>query len=287
MTTTPLTPPPTSTPPTSTPPAPGPAGPQRSAPRVIAILTTALGVAVVLGTIATSVVSTVAAGAGRFSDTRSLGVAGVTAIEVEAAAGDLSVVFGDVDEATLHVTDTAAAWTFEVDDDTLRVETPRRTFFGWGWGGNGHAVLTLPDTLEGVDASFSLGAGGLGVDGTFGELDLDLAAGELDVTGTADALDLRVGAGNADVTLRDVTEADLGLSAGDATVRLEGSAPREVSLEVSAGTFDLLLPDQEYAVRADVSAGSLDTDDLRTNSSASRTITVDVSAGEARIRPVS
>ncbi|WP_460775959.1 DUF4097 family beta strand repeat-containing protein [Microbacterium sp. GXF7504] len=281
MTTASVTPPPPSTP---TPPPP--AAPRRSGPKVVAILTIVLGAAIVLGTVVTAVVGSVAATAGRVTETRSLAVAGVTELQLDAGAADVTVQFDDVDEASLRVVEGAGAWIFEVSGDTLRVATPHRPFFGWLFGDNGRAVLTLPASLEGADASLALGAGSLHADGTFGELEVDLSAGDLDVSGAASSLDLEVSAGSADVELADVADADLRLSAGDTVVRLTGAAPREVEVDVSAGGLDLFLPDVAYAVQSDVSAGRLDAGAMRTDSAASRTVTVTLSAGDVTIRPI-
>src|SRR3546814_10218396 len=53
--------------------------------------------------------------------------------------------------STLEVRDSGGgSWTFDRDNATLRVETPRTPFISWFGGGNGRAVLTLPDELEGA-----------------------------------------------------------------------------------------------------------------------------------------
>lgn len=264
---------------------PSPEGrPRRSAPRVIAILTIVLGSAIVLGTVLTSVFATLAVPF-RQDHAASLDVSGVTELQVDADATDLTIEFKDVDEASLRVVEgSRGPWRFDVDDDTLRVASPHRPFFGWLFGGNGRATLTLPTELEGADAALSLSAGSLTADGTFGELDIRLSAGDLEVTGEADTLELDVSAGRADLDIADVTEASFGLSAGDTKARLTGAAPRSVSVDVSAGSLDLTVPDETYALRSDVAAGGLNTGSLRTDGSASRTISVDLSAGSVTIR---
>jgi ferric-dicitrate binding protein FerR (iron transport regulator) len=265
-----------------TPPAGSPEGPRRPASRVIALLTIALGTAVVLGTIVSSVFATLSLST-RHSETRTVGVAGVTDLAVDAAAADLMIVFDDVDEASLRVIDTAnVGWTFDVAGDTLRVASPSRPF-GWFFGGNGRATLTLPSSLAGTDATLVLGAGRLTADGEFGELDVELAAGNLTISGAARSVDVSVSAGSADLTLDDVEEADFSLSAGDTTARLTGTAPTETTVDVSAGGLDLTVPDVTYAVRTNVDAGRLDTGSLRTSGSSSRTIDVHLSAGNLAI----
>ncbi|MCX6503258.1 MAG: DUF4097 family beta strand repeat-containing protein [Microbacterium sp.] len=276
MTTTSVLPPAPEAP--ATPPAP-----RHPGSRVVAILTIVLGSAVILATIIGAVFATLSVSL-RHAETQSIDVAGVTEIDVEASATDLTVVFDDVDEATLRVIDAGGGgWVFDVDGDTLRVEAPRHVF-GWFLGGNGRATLTLPASLEGTDASFALGAGSLEADGRFGDLDIDLAAGEVTVTGEARSLDVSVNAGSADLALADVGEAEFTVGAGDTTARLTGTAPREVSIDVSAGSLDLTVPDETYALASNVSAGGLDTHALQTDGSSPRSIAVELSAGDVTLR---
>lgn len=277
MTTTSVLPPAPEAP--ATPPAP-----RHPGSRVVAILTIVLGSAVILATIIGAVFATLSVSI-RHAETQSIDVAGVTEIDVDVSGSDLTVVFDDVDEATLRVVNSGGGngWVFDVDGDTLRVETPRRVF-GWFLGGNGRATLTLPASLEGTDASFALGAGSLEANGRFGELDIDLAAGEVTVTGEARSLDVSVNAGSADLALADVDEAEFAVGAGDTTARLTGTAPREVSIDVSAGSLDLTVPDETYALASNVSAGGLDTHALQTDGSSPRSIAVELSAGDVTLR---
>src|SRR5690606_9036662 len=99
--------------------------------------------------------------------------------------------------------------------DTLVVETPR-PFFGMSWwfGGSGRALLTLPASLQGLDAVVSVSAGDFRVDGEFSDLTVDLSAGRATVHGAADAVDADVSAGAVDLVLADVRTADFDVSAG-------------------------------------------------------------------------
>jgi len=218
-------------------------------------------------------------------------VTGVTELEADASAGDISIRFGDVDEAELTVTGSNRDWSLERDGDTLRLQSPDRW---WGWGGDWSWFgdwnrdetidLVLPQELSGLDADLSLSAGRLDVDGEFGELDADVSAGALHLTGTARSLDVGLSAGRADIALSDVAEASFGVSAGDLVAELGGSAPTEVEVDVSAGSLELTLPDVEYAVTQEVSAGSLD-NGLQTSSNARNTVFVELSAGSVELRP--
>ena len=73
------------------------------------------------------------------------------------------------------------------------------------------------------------------------------------------------------------------VSAGGLKAVFTGSAPDDVAIDVSAGSLDLTVPSGAYRVDSDVSAGGLD-NRLETSSSASRVITVSVSAGDATLR---
>lgn len=259
--------------------------PTRNASRVIAILTIALGAAVILGAVGSAIWSTVAAASVR-TETRTVDVAGVESLRVAVDAASLRIEFADVPEATLDVTSGLGVgrWTFERTGDELTVETPRRFGPGWIFGGEVRATLTLPQELEGaeLDAALELSAGELTVDGGFGDLGVDVGAGTFAVDGSARTLTAELSAGGADIELSDVTEADLSVSAGSIEARLTGTAPRSVTVDVSAGSLDLRLPDAVYDVRSDVSAGDFE-NGLQTERGARNVVDVTVSAGSATI----
>ena len=237
-------------------------------------------------------IQTSVAGAG---EVQSVSVAGVDAISVDVAASDVTVRFGNVDEATLEVTGTVDnRWTMERIADELVVGNDESLFgwfggdwFGSRWFANDESVvLTLPDSLNdaNVDANFSLGAGSLDVDGEFGQLDIDLGAGSLNLTGSATSVVADISAGRADLYLTGLTEADFQVSAGKLVTELTGTAPRLITIDVSAGSADLTVPDDVYDVSQEVSAGSLD-NRLDTSSSSRNRIDATLSAGSAVIRP--
>lgn len=259
--------------------------PTRNASRVIAILTIALGAAIILGAVGSAIWSTVAAASVR-TETRTVDVAGVESLRVAVDAASLRIEFADVPEATLDVTSGLGVgrWTFERTGDELTVETPRRFGPGWIFGGEVRATLTLPQELEGaeLDAALELSAGELTVDGGFGDLGVDVGAGTFAVDGSARTLTAELSAGGADIELADVTEADLSVSAGAIEARLTGTAPRSVTVDVSAGSLDLRLPDAVYDVRSDVSAGDFE-NGLRTERGARNAVDVTVSAGSVTI----
>lgn len=291
---TPLTPPPASAPQMSaaTPPPPAPAGGRSSGATAVMVVTAVFGGLALLGaggTAAAAAAGTIISSSNPDS-VQTVGVDGVESIDLDADASSMRVEFGDVDEAELSITNSrGTAWTFERDGDELIVQSPKGVFGWWigGWFGDEEiAVLTLPESLRSaqLDADLNLDAGSLDVVGDFGVLDISVSAGALDVEGAAKELDVQMSAGRADIMLDDVSQADLGVSAGDLTVELTGTPPTQTTIDVSAGTLDLTVPDVEYAISQDISAGTLNTE-VDEASSARRTIDVSLSAGTATIRP--
>jgi hypothetical protein len=273
---------------------PPPAAPERAAEapqppaggsRVVAIVIIVLGAIVLLGAMTSAVIGTIAS-ASVHTSTRSLDAAGVEDLGIDAAAGTLRVEFTDVQEAELEVTSSWGAenWRFERDGDSLEVASPDRLgWFGWrGWFGDGgaDAVLRLPSALEGLDADVSLAAGEFVTDGEFGELDLSLAAGSFDVSGSARSLSADVSAGRGTLELDGVSEAELTVSAGSLDAVLTGERPDVIDADVSAGTLRMTVPEGDYDVTSDVSAGEFD-NGIGSTPGASSTIRVQVSAGQA------
>jgi len=280
---------------TMTPPPPAaperPAGaprPPAAGSRVVAIIIIVLGAVVLLGAMTSAVIGTIAS-ASVHTSTRSLDVAGVGELDIDAAAGTLRVEFTDVQEAELEVTSSwgAERWRFERDGDTLEVASPDRFgWFGWrGWFGDGgaDAVLLLPDALEGLDADVSLAAGEFVTDGDFGVLDLSLAAGSFDVSGSAESLSADVSAGRGTLELDGVGDADLTVSAGSLDAVLTGAMPDVIDADVSAGTLRMTVPEGDYDVTSDVSAGEFE-NEIGSTPGAASTIRVQVSAGQAVLK---
>jgi len=303
----PLTPPPPS-PPQGTAPQAGPSSPAApstgaSTPfaptngrtpgtTAVMVVTAVVGGIALLGaggTAAAAAAGTIVSSS-RPDSVQSVDVEGLDSIDLAADASSMRVEFGDVDEATLAITNgRGTPWTFERDGDELVVRSPQGVFGWWlgGWFGDEEiAVLTLPESLRdaGLDADLNLDAGSLDVNGDFGVLDVSVNAGALDVEGAAKELDVQMSAGRADILLDGVSQADLGVSAGDLTVELTGAPPTRTAIDVSAGTLDLTVPDVEYAISQEISAGTLNAE-VDEASSARRTIEVSLSAGTATIRP--
>jgi hypothetical protein len=92
-----------------------------------------------------------------------------------------------------------------------------------------------------------------------------------------------VSAGRADLDLADVRSAEITVSAGALVGELTGDQPDAITLEVSAGSADLTVPEGDYDVSSDVSAGQFD-NQVGSTPGASSTVRVDVSAGQAVLR---
>lgn len=300
---TPYTPPPASSPGEATPAEPersaqtpsssSEAGPSSGA-RAIMIVTAIVGGIALLGSGATAAVAAtgglVSASTESVDSMQTEDVSGLQAIDLDVDAGSMRIEFGDVDEAELSVTNgRGPGWTLDRDGDELIVRSPEFRFgwwFGSWFGDEESAVLTLPQNLQdaALDAELTLDAGSLDVLGDFGSLDVTVNAGALDIEGAASSLSIDMSAGRADAVLADVDDAELSVSAGDLNVELTGRAPSQTTIDVSAGSLDLTVPDESYSIIQDVSAGSLDAR-VDQSGNARHTIDVSLSAGSATIRP--
>lgn len=216
-----------------------------------------------------------------------VGVHGVTSLDLDVRGADVTVEFrADAEQAQLRIEDgSPSGWVMEHEGDTLEVHGPNRgfDFFRPDWlRGDERVTLVLPEWLHGVDADLTLAAGSLTVDGLFGELALEVSAGSLSVQGAASGLDVEVNAGRADINLRDVRTAEYTLTAGRLRSVLR-AVPDDVSINVSAGGLDLTLPDVDYDLRQQLTAGSLNSE-LAQNSASRQQIHANVSAGSVTLR---
>lgn len=223
---------------------------------------------------------------------------GISEIDVDASAARFVLTCdgdgGDSDEFTLSTSNGSREWSMKRHGNSLRVEPVDRWFGGFSMIGPRNnrlqdVSLSLPrsacDGARPLDADLELGAGSLQVDGAFGALDLSVGAGKVWIDGSATALDADVSAGEAVFTLADVRTAEISVSAGQLRGEFTGAAPKRVDIEVSAGSADLWLPDEVYAVTSEVAAGEFE-NSLRTDQSmAKREIDVEVSAGGLRLHP--
>lgn len=278
-----LTPPPAPPAPADASSAPQPGGPTRSSSRAVAITASIAGGVIVAGALGFGALAAIA-GLTSHSATYRVAVEGVTSLDVDFSAGDMMVEYGDVAEAVLDVKDSTGVgeWDFRVEAGELIAASPSGAF-GLGWFNRGGTVtLTLPIELEGLDARLDIGAGSLDVEGTFDELIVGLGAGDLSVRGVATAVNAEISAGDALLALDDVRTADLTVSAGRLVASFTGDQPEDIRAAVSAGGLELVVPDGQYAVTDEVSAGSFD-NNVGSAPDASSRIHVEVSAGNATL----
>lgn len=205
--------------------------PRRSAAaRPIMIATAVLGGLALVGTGATAAFSAVgeARAASLGTSTLTADTAGVTGVDLEIGGADVTLAFGDVDEATIEADGRDSdRWKLQRDGDRLVVESPRAFFdFCLGWCDEARsAVVTLPSDLEGVDLGISLGAGHVDADGEFGDLGVEVGAGEVVLAGAARSLDIEVSAGDFDAELSGVRTAGFDVSAGTSTHASRAARP--------------------------------------------------------------
>ena len=209
------------------------------------------------------------------SDTFTADVEGVDELQIDSSATAFEIRFGDVDQATLDVTTNGGPvqqWHLSRSGGTLVVDTDRRwRWFGFGimFGdrvGEERAVLTLPAALErqGLGLETEISAGSFEAAGDWGAASIDLSAGSADLSGTAESLFVSV-------------------SAGEARLDVETAGTVALDVSASAGSIDLTIPDGEYAVTEQASAGDSDVRVVDDPNAAS-TIDVDVSAGSVTLR---
>jgi hypothetical protein len=251
--------------------------------RTVAIVAIALGGVIGVGSIASAAASTLASGS-EGTTSRSVAVAGVDELSVDMNAGSLRVEFADVPEAELTVTGGTSAdrWRLDRRGTELRVGSPDGRFWWWGGWFNGHrngdAVLTLPQSLAGLDAELESAAGSTVAEGDFGDLSVTSGAGRVQVDGSADSVTADINAGRADLRLADVATAELDVSAGEMNATFTGTQPQRVELSASAGSMHVTVPEGAYAVTQETSAGSFD-NRIGSTPGAASTVRAEVSAG--------
>ncbi|MFT4235689.1 MAG: hypothetical protein QM607_11915 [Microbacterium sp.] len=263
------------------PPAPRPGG----AAKTIAILTAITGAVILFISVAAGVVGIVARAVApeRVNDVQTVAASGIDSLDVDAEASSFVIEFGDVDEATLDITDSRGGWSLQRDGSELTVSRDNPwsdgISFGDWWGPDESVTLTLPTSLQGsLDTDLSLTAGSLEVWGGFGDMNVDVSAGNFELRGEVTSLGLGVSAGNAEVNADVSTSASFDISAGYVTSTFAGSAPSDIDIDVSAGHLALTVPEGTYDVQSNVDGGDLD-NRLRPSEGSTGTITVDLSAG--------
>ena len=261
-----------------------PTPPRRSKSALtVAIGTIIVGGCVILGTLVSTGFSAVrdlrTSDAG--APLQQTAVDGVRDVDIEVTGGALTVEFADVTEAELEGTG-IGGWTLEQRGDTLRVATPRRAFGDWGKGAR--ATLTLPQKLErtNLDLRVEVAGGSLDLSGDYGDVDVQVTGGGATVTGSANALSVSVSGGSATADVDGVDAATFEVTGGDLTADLTGSAPARTSVDVTAGSADIGLPDDTYRLTSR-GPGSVD-NGLRTSPTATPRVEVNATVGSVTLR---
>lgn len=269
-------------PPEASAPPPEPQNPAtRAGTRALAITISVLGGgALVVGGIGVGLGTAGATIASGLTEATSQAVsaAGATEVVADVGAGRLDIEFGGGDEAVLEATGAEGAWTFERRGEKIVVSAPGRALDLFGWHIDPAATLTLPRSAEGIDLAIDLAAGSVSADGEFGAIAYDMGAGDVELEGSATALDATMAAGLSTIELDGLRRADFDVSAGALYGELTGEAPDEMRIEMTAGSFELEVPDVPYAVDVEREAGGFESN-LDERRDAERTIDVLVSAG--------
>lgn len=251
--------------------------------RGVAVTFTVLGALVLGGTLLYVLLGTVFAPT-PINENLTQPVKNVDAIDVSASAGEMNIVFGDVNQAQLDVKNGRGSWTMRDDNGTLIIRAPNNFWLNSLFLPSQSVTLTLPESLEGkVDGKFDLAAGNLTTTGEFDSLTIDVSAGNATVKASATHLNGNVSAGELSAEVAGVQYADLSMSAGSARVQLTETPPSHVSVDVSAGSMALILPETEYDMRVGEAAGTVDSS-IRTRSSSTHVVEGSVSAGSLTLR---
>lgn len=269
-------------------PAPVPApvsGPPRrpKGALAVAIGTIVVGGCVILGTLVSSGFAAV-----RDLSAMSMGaplqqsdVRGISDVDVNIAGGALRIAFDDVSEAEIGGGG-VGAWRLERRGDTLHVSSPRRSFADWS--SRGEATLTLPRSLERqtLDLRVEVAGGSLDLTGDYGAVDVQVTGGNATVSGGASALSLTVAGGSVTADVQGAEEAAFEVAGGDLTADLTGAAPARTSVEVTAGSADIGLPNETYRLTSE-GPGSVDSD-LQTSPKATPRVEVQATLGSVTLR---
>lgn len=263
---------------------------RRGAAFAVSVMTIVVGSCVALATLAGTGVSAVARMADWRGDTSSYEVSpdssasSLTDLEIDLAGGELTVEYGDVESAQLDADGRGPqGWTFDQDGDSLRVASPSGSFVDAGRGPR--ATLILPWELDGsgITADIRVTGGALELTGGFGDVTVEVAGGVATLDGAARDIDVTVTGGSATAAIMDAEAAAFEVAGGELTATLSGVTPTRTDVEVTAGSADITLPDDEYRVRVDDGLGAVD-NGLRTSSSATATVDVTATMGSVRLR---
>lgn len=164
---------------------------------------------------------------------------GVRNLDIEVAAGTVSVVTGNQEDIEVRDYSTEFRYGVYMEGDTLKIEAPRE-YRMFSRDNNRELIVTIPEDYE------------------FHEIDVEVKAGEFIAEKlVADSLDVDTDAGSARIEDGSVRKFSADCKAGEITYA--GAATDEIEADCSAGSIELELVGEEtdYNYEAKVSAGSI------------------------------
>jgi len=209
----------------------------------------------------------------------------ITAIEIDADAGAISLRATSAEEVTLTTTRESSLGrrpdvTTSAEGGVLRLESRC-----------GPTILLIRcstrlvlDVPAGTPVTVKSKAGDIDADGLTAGLTAETRAGAITVTDVAGDVVLQTSAGGIEASVAS-RRVDARSSAGAVTI-VDRVVPEMLAVRTSAGGIDIAVPRSFYRVDADSSAGDVAID-VPTDPEASRTITARSSAGAVQVRQVS
>lgn len=249
---------------TFAPPTP-PVAPNRTLRTVLLVIGSIALALVLVFTALGAIHSAVAAGGGpddRGDGTRVL-EGEVDAVRVDAAIADLTVRLADVDEPTVEWDSGTSGLRLRTDlvDGELvaRVQDSGWGPFGWFFeerGGTARLEVLLPQRAEGVDLDLEATAGGVELDGDWGDVTIEATVGEVRLAGSAASLDLAATAGSTEGSGLEIDAVTIDATAGNVDLGF-AVAPSSVVASTTAGELRLALPEGEYDFQTETALGDV------------------------------
>lgn len=197
----------------------------------------------------------------------------IDAVEIDNDSGNVIVTAGNVDRTQIKQNfsyrfgrpDDA----FEVDDGTLKLKD-----CGW-WCAVDYEVI-VP---EGTKVSGEMDSGNLTLAGLAGA-DVKADSGNITLRDISGPVNLDIDSGNVEGTgLSD----DLTVKADSGTLTLQFTEPVDVTADIDSGDLELVLPDAEYRVDAEIDSGSRNID-VDEDDDADHVLELVVDSGDLTVR---
>lgn len=252
------------------------------------------GSIIILAVLATAA-ARVASALGREDTSGDFAVSGdFDTIDLRATAADIVVGYGAVSQAELHFDqgDSNLTLGHSVSNGVLRISVENG---GWGWWGFGdwgfwnhegaRLGVVLPEGLEGDDVVLLLDttAGNMQIDGTFGDVRVESTAGDVSLAGEAQNLEVRTTAGDVRLDGYRLNGSLSGDSTAGDTFYGFSSLPEAIDISSTAGNVTVELPDGDYRIETDTTAGEI-RQDVSSDAGSDRLYRFETTAGDINIR---